>query len=45
MPARIARRSKRFETEDRPRDTFDRSMFLPDNVVEMFDLPQNQQST
>jgi hypothetical protein len=30
-----ARRSKRFETEHRPRDTFDRAVILLDNVVEM----------
>jgi hypothetical protein len=34
-----ARRSKRFETEHRPRDTFDRAVILLDNVVEIFDLP------
>lgn len=39
MPARIARRSKRFETEHRPRDAFDRTVILLDNVVEIFDLP------
>jgi hypothetical protein len=39
MPARIARRSKRFETEHRPRDTFDRTMILLDHVIEVFDLP------
>jgi hypothetical protein len=39
MPARIARRSKRSETEPRPRDAFDRAVILLDNVVEVFDLP------
>jgi hypothetical protein len=39
MPARIARRSKRFEAQHRPRDTFDRAVILLDNVVEIFDLP------
>jgi hypothetical protein len=29
-----ARRSKRFETEHRPRDAFDRAVILLDNVVE-----------
>ena len=39
MPARIARRSKRFEAEHWPRDAFDRAVILLDNVVEIFDLP------
>jgi hypothetical protein len=34
-----AGRSKRLETEHRPRDAFDRAVILLDNVVEVFDLP------
>ncbi len=34
-----ARCSKRFETEYRPRDAFDRTVILLANVVEIFDLP------
>jgi hypothetical protein len=39
IPARIARRLKRPKTEHRPRDTFDRTLILFDNVIEVFDLP------
>jgi hypothetical protein len=39
MPARIARRSKRFVAEHRPRDAFDRAVIMFDKVVEVFHLP------